>query len=337
MPARSKARRPARCRSSVERVRLQMGLGARVLHDAGSVARHRGDPSRPAATKSSCSTAPPTGRRWRSVRRTLPPDVEALVLDSVVPRDGPDTVQRSTFAAVPRVLEQLCAQRPARASPPTGRRPRAPRRAHAACARCAAHVYDGSGPPATRDASGRPARRRWSAGDLEPGAARGAARGGASALAATRPLLRLRRSRRASDPSPPREPPGGRLRRRSTKRCSRPPGARSRLPWRARAPAASARAKPLDLIALPARGRLVAVRRGRRLRGGLVPGLPGLAGRLAPTAGKSRCRRCPRSSSPALGRPAYADLQRARGRRDDPRRPARGRAPIPATRCSAAT
>ncbi len=38
-----------------------------------------------------------------------PEHVEALILDSVVPPNGPDPLDRSTFAAVPRVLRQLCA------------------------------------------------------------------------------------------------------------------------------------------------------------------------------------------------------------------------------------
>ncbi len=38
-----------------------------------------------------------------------PSHVEALVLDSVVPPDGPDPLNRSTFAAIPRILRQLCA------------------------------------------------------------------------------------------------------------------------------------------------------------------------------------------------------------------------------------
>jgi pimeloyl-ACP methyl ester carboxylesterase len=40
-----------------------------------------------------------------------PSHVEALVLDSVVPPNGPDTFNRPTFAAVPRVLRQICAAR----------------------------------------------------------------------------------------------------------------------------------------------------------------------------------------------------------------------------------
>jgi pimeloyl-ACP methyl ester carboxylesterase len=38
-----------------------------------------------------------------------PSHVEALVLDSVVAPNGPETLDRSTFAAVPRILRQLCA------------------------------------------------------------------------------------------------------------------------------------------------------------------------------------------------------------------------------------
>ncbi len=38
-----------------------------------------------------------------------PSHVEALVLDSVVPPHGPETLNRPTFAAIPRILRQLCA------------------------------------------------------------------------------------------------------------------------------------------------------------------------------------------------------------------------------------
>ncbi|HYM55465.1 MAG TPA: alpha/beta fold hydrolase [Solirubrobacteraceae bacterium] len=40
-----------------------------------------------------------------------PTHVEALVLDSVVPPNGPDALERPTFAAVPRILRRLCADR----------------------------------------------------------------------------------------------------------------------------------------------------------------------------------------------------------------------------------
>ncbi|HTD10383.1 MAG TPA: alpha/beta fold hydrolase [Solirubrobacteraceae bacterium] len=39
-----------------------------------------------------------------------PSHVEALVLDSVVPPNGPETLSRSTFAAVPRILRQMCVE-----------------------------------------------------------------------------------------------------------------------------------------------------------------------------------------------------------------------------------
>jgi pimeloyl-ACP methyl ester carboxylesterase len=40
-----------------------------------------------------------------------PQHVEALILDSVVPPAGPDPLDRTTFAAIPRILRQLCAAR----------------------------------------------------------------------------------------------------------------------------------------------------------------------------------------------------------------------------------
>jgi pimeloyl-ACP methyl ester carboxylesterase len=40
-----------------------------------------------------------------------PSHVEALVLDSVVPPNGPDPLNRATFAAIPRILTQLCERR----------------------------------------------------------------------------------------------------------------------------------------------------------------------------------------------------------------------------------
>jgi pimeloyl-ACP methyl ester carboxylesterase len=42
--------------------------------------------------------------------QTYPSHVEALVLDSVVPPNGPEPLDRSTFAAIPRILRQLCAE-----------------------------------------------------------------------------------------------------------------------------------------------------------------------------------------------------------------------------------
>ena len=42
--------------------------------------------------------------------QAYPSHVEALVLDSVVPPTGPEALDRSTFAAIPRVLRQICAR-----------------------------------------------------------------------------------------------------------------------------------------------------------------------------------------------------------------------------------
>jgi pimeloyl-ACP methyl ester carboxylesterase len=41
--------------------------------------------------------------------QAYPSHVEALVLDSVVPPNGPEPLNRATFAAIPRILRQLCA------------------------------------------------------------------------------------------------------------------------------------------------------------------------------------------------------------------------------------
>jgi pimeloyl-ACP methyl ester carboxylesterase len=43
--------------------------------------------------------------------QTYPSHVEALVLDSVVPPNGPDAFSRPSFAAIPRILRQICADR----------------------------------------------------------------------------------------------------------------------------------------------------------------------------------------------------------------------------------
>jgi pimeloyl-ACP methyl ester carboxylesterase len=43
--------------------------------------------------------------------QAYPSHVEALVLDSVVPPNGPEPLDRATFAAVPRILRQLCTAR----------------------------------------------------------------------------------------------------------------------------------------------------------------------------------------------------------------------------------
>ena len=75
--------------------------------------------ARPAATKSSSSTAPPTAPRSRwSTPNAIPQHVEALVLDSVVPTDGPEPFAIPTFQAISPVLTELCATAPAPGSRP---------------------------------------------------------------------------------------------------------------------------------------------------------------------------------------------------------------------------
>ena len=62
---------------------------------------------------SSRSTASRTARRSRSTTpRSYPDRVERLVLDSVVPPDGPDPLQRSSFRAVPRHAARAVRRRP---------------------------------------------------------------------------------------------------------------------------------------------------------------------------------------------------------------------------------
>ncbi len=66
--------------------------------------------ARPAATKSSFLYGTSYGTKVaEEYAQAHPGQVEALVLDSVVSPDGPDTLNRPTFAALPRVLRQICA------------------------------------------------------------------------------------------------------------------------------------------------------------------------------------------------------------------------------------
>ncbi len=50
-----------------------------------------------------------------------PTHVAALILDSVVPADGPDPFSQASFAAVPRVLSELCAGGACKSASPTPR------------------------------------------------------------------------------------------------------------------------------------------------------------------------------------------------------------------------
>jgi pimeloyl-ACP methyl ester carboxylesterase len=100
--------------------------------------------------------------------QAYPSHVEALVLDSVVPPNGPDPLNRATFAAVGRILRQLCA---ARACAHITRSPTAD------LARLLGHLgggeergrwIDGHGHAHTIDISAEALLGALVAGDLEP-------------------------------------------------------------------------------------------------------------------------------------------------------------------------
>jgi pimeloyl-ACP methyl ester carboxylesterase len=122
--------------------------------------------------------------------QSYPTHVEALVLDSVVPSNGPDPLDRSTFAAVPRILRQLCAGRACRHvthSPRTDLM-RLVRRIGRGALR--AHWIDGHGHARAIKISSDEVLEALVAGDLEPAlraefpaAVLSAARGDDAALA----------------------------------------------------------------------------------------------------------------------------------------------------------
>jgi pimeloyl-ACP methyl ester carboxylesterase len=119
-----------------------------------------------------------------------PEHVEALILDSVVPPDGPEPLGRPTLAAVPRVLRQLCAFRAcAQITPnPVHDLARLVRRLRRGPLR--GRVIDGRGRPRTVRISSDDLLGILIAGDLDPilraefiAAVRGAANGDSAALA----------------------------------------------------------------------------------------------------------------------------------------------------------
>jgi pimeloyl-ACP methyl ester carboxylesterase len=122
--------------------------------------------------------------------QSYPTHVEGLVLDSVVPPNGPDPLSRSSFAAVPRVLRQLCAHHACRhitPSPGTDLM-RLVRRIGRRALR--AHWIDGQGRPRAIRISSDDVLEALFAGDLEPAlraefpaAVLSAARGDDAALA----------------------------------------------------------------------------------------------------------------------------------------------------------
>ena len=124
-PADAARRSTAGARSSLVQARRALRGAARRRRAASS------GPPTPSRTSRRCARR--RLRQARAVRRLLrhegrasttrpryPDRVERLVLDSVVPPEGPDALQRSTFAAVPRVLRRAVrGRRVPRASPRT--------------------------------------------------------------------------------------------------------------------------------------------------------------------------------------------------------------------------
>jgi pimeloyl-ACP methyl ester carboxylesterase len=141
--------------------------------------------------------------------QAYPSHVEALVLDSVVPPNGPDPLNRATFAAIPRVLRQLCAKRACAGIAPhpgadlaelVGRLGERGRRGR---------WIDGHGRVHTINVSSEALLEALLEGDLEPvlraefpAAVRSAARGDTAALAR---LLERATSSERSEPEVPSE------------------------------------------------------------------------------------------------------------------------------------
>jgi pimeloyl-ACP methyl ester carboxylesterase len=122
-----------------------------------------------------------------------PQHVEALVLDSVVPPAGPDPLDRNTFAAVPRILRQLCAYHQcAHVTPsPVGDLARVVQRMHGGTLR--GRWVGGHGHPVTVHVSSNELLDVLLAGDFNPilRAEFPAAARAAAAHGDTAPLVRL--------------------------------------------------------------------------------------------------------------------------------------------------
>ncbi|MGH2835335.1 MAG: alpha/beta fold hydrolase [Solirubrobacteraceae bacterium] len=119
-----------------------------------------------------------------------PSHVEALVLDSVVPPSGPEAFDRATFAAIPRILRQLCSNGACgRITPnPVGDLARVVARMGPGSIR--GTVIDGQGRPHTEHVSSNQLVEVLLAGDFDPilrgefpSAIRSARRGDTAALA----------------------------------------------------------------------------------------------------------------------------------------------------------
>ena len=222
-----------------------------------------------------------------------PQHVEALVLDSVVPADGPEPFALPTFQAIAPVLDELCCERRLRRHHrQPARRPRAAGRAAAHATRCSGSVYDGAGHRHAVTLSEVGLLDILEAGDLNPAlrallpaAVRSALRSDPD------PLLRLQPALGGADPERARRSRRGRrqLARRSTKRCSSTTTCEETpFPWQRAAPPAHAARRSARLPARPAGARLLPVRRGRTaLDNSLIPTAP-RGRRLAGAAGRRR-------------------------------------------------
>ena len=140
--------------------------------------------------------------------QAYPSHVEALVLDSVVPPNGPEPLNRTTFAAIPRILHQLCAARAcARITPnPVDDLARLVRRLARGGLR--GRVIDGHGIAHTVRISSDGLLETMIEGDLEPilrsefpAAVRSAADGDTAALARLEERAESGEASEAEDPS----------------------------------------------------------------------------------------------------------------------------------------
>ena len=196
-----------------------------------------------------------------------PQHVESLVLDSVVPVDGPEPFAIPSFRALPGVLRELCANRAcagitgeSRRRPRRAQRPPAPPRAQRLGVRRQRPPPRGHARRDGAAAHDRGRRRQpRAAGAAAGGRALGAERGPRPAAAPARPL-------RGPDPDAAPRTPGRKHRRTSTKPCSPPPPARRpRSRGRAAPPRRPGWPKRTP-SSRPSRQLLLPLRRGHGLR-----------------------------------------------------------------------
>jgi pimeloyl-ACP methyl ester carboxylesterase len=112
---------PLACHPGSRRVRVPPTLGQAVMRCAQALGAGRADYTTPDSVADLEAIRKAGGydklvlygtsygtKVAEQYAQEYPAHVEALVLDSVVPPNGPDPLSRSTFAAVPRILGQLC-------------------------------------------------------------------------------------------------------------------------------------------------------------------------------------------------------------------------------------